>query len=322
MGNVLTIGEIKAGALRKSSLEAASLGFTMAKALGGEAHGVVIGDQASSLAAQYKDSGVTKVFAAEGDAVKTYAPNAYAAVIAGIVKKGGYDTVIFPTSTFTRDLAAKVGAELKVMPVMDAVEAKADGGAVIVKRPAYAGKVMMALKLTGKPSVFGIRPNVFPVNANGTTVAVEKIAAADAGDKAKVTAQKMEARDEIPLTEANIIVSGGRTAEGKAIFDKIRPVAKIMNAAVGASRACVDAHMIEHSHQVGQTGTTVSPNLYIACAISGSIQHRAGMSSSKVIVAVNKDPEAPIFSVATYGVVADVYQFLPALEAELKKVMG
>lgn len=320
MGNILVIGEMKGALVRKVSLEAASLAFSLAKVSGGEAHAFLIGEGANAAASQFKDSGASKVFTAESDAVKTYAPNAYAAAAAALAK--GYDAVIVPTSPFMRDFAAKLGATLKVLPVMDCIAAKADGGAIVVTRPAYAGKAMMNVKLTGKPAIFGIRPNVFPVNANGTAPAAEKVSADAAGDKAKVTAQKLEARDEIPLSEANVIVTGGRTAEGAKIFDAIRPVAKLMNAAVGSSRACVDAGFIGHSHQVGQTGTTVSPNLYIACAVSGSIQHRAGMSSSKVIVAVNKDVEASIFGVATYGIVADVYQFLPAFEAELKKSLG
>lgn len=322
MGNILTVGEIKSGELRKVSLEAASLANTLAKELGGEAHAILIGENALSLGELYKDAGVTKVTASECGSVTRYIPNAYADTIAALVNEGEYDAILFPTTIMGRDLSALVGAILGSPSVTDCVEAKVDGGSIVVKRPAFAGKVFTTLKLTGKPAIFGIRPNVFPVEAKGTSAAVVKLPCKKDNAKIEVTAQNLSEGDEIPVTEADIIISGGRTAKGAEIFDAIRPIAKLVNGAVGASRAAVDAGFIDHSHQVGQTGATVSPSLYVAASISGAIQHLAGMASSKVIVAINKDPEAPMVKVADYAVIADVYEFLPAFEAELKKVLG
>jgi electron transfer flavoprotein alpha subunit len=206
--------------------------------------------------------------------------------------------------------------------VADAVGLKVEGGKVIAKKPIYSGKAYANIKVSSDVQCFTVRPNsqeVTPKKGAGATEA----SSASAGEvKAKIIGTELSGGNKIQLTEASIIVSGGRGMKGPENFKILQDLCDIIGAALGASRAAVDAGWIPHSHQVGQTGKTVSPNCYIACGISGSIQHMAGMGSSKYIVAVNKDPEAPIFKVATFGIVADLFDVVPALTAEFKKVLG
>jgi electron transfer flavoprotein alpha subunit len=201
---------------------------------------------------------------------------------------------------------------------------KVEGGEIIATRPVYAGKALIDVKIASPTKIFSLRPNVFTASpANGATVSIEKYAPDlnDADFVAKVTGTKVaEGRPDV--TEASIIVSGGRGIKGPENFHLVEELAEVLGGAVGASRAVVDAGWRPHDEQVGQTGKTVSPTLYIACGISGAIQHLAGMSSSKYIVAINKDKDAPIFQVADYGIVGDLFEIVPALTSELEKSLG
>jgi electron transfer flavoprotein alpha subunit len=205
----------------------------------------------------------------------------------------------------------------------DCVDFALDGRRLVAVRPIYAGKALARVALNGEPQIATVRPNVLPVPEPdaGRKAAIEPIAAV--GDaRARVVEIAAASAGEIDVAEANIIVTGGRGVGGPEGFAPVRSLAKTLGAAVGASRAAVDAGWIEHAHQVGQTGKTVTPHLYIACGVSGAIQHLAGMKTSKVIVAVNKDPEAPIFKVANYGIVGDLFTVVPLLEKEFKALLA
>jgi electron transfer flavoprotein alpha subunit len=224
-----------------------------------------------------------------------------------------------------KDLAPRVAARLKAGLAADCIALKWDGGSIVATRPVYAGKGLIDLKVNSPRKVFTLRPNVFsPGSANGAAAAVEKLNLnlQDTDFLARVTGVTVTKAGRPDLTEANIIVSGGRGLGGPENFKMIEDLADVLGAAVGASRAAVDAGWRPHEDQVGQTGKTVSPSLYVAVAISGAIQHLAGMSSSKYIVAVNKDKDAPIFQVADYGIVGDAFEVIPELSAQMKKALG
>jgi electron transfer flavoprotein alpha subunit len=223
-----------------------------------------------------------------------------------------------------RDLAPRLAARLGVALASDCTAVAADAGRLVFTRPIYAGKALLTFTLASTPAVATLRPNVFPIDPGKDAEAeIVKIPIEIPGDaiKGRVVGILGDSGAAIDVSEAEIVVSGGRAMKGPAGFALIGELAAVLpRAAVGASRAAVDSGWIGHGHQVGQTGKTVGPNIYFAFGISGAIQHLAGMSSSKVIVAVNKDPEAPIFKVADYGIVGDLFQVVPALIAEIKKL--
>jgi electron transfer flavoprotein alpha subunit len=206
----------------------------------------------------------------------------------------------------------------------DCIAYQVENGNIVLKRPIYAGKAIATIKPKALPVMLSIRPNIFPpAEANASPSPIEKISVSANTPRARVVEKVVkEQTGEVDLAEAKIVVSGGRGVKGPEGFEPVRALAKSLGAAVGASRAATDAGWIDYSKQVGQTGKTVAPNLYIACGISGAIQHLAGMSSSKVIVAINKDPDAPIFKVADYGIVGDLFAVVPALAEEFKKLLN
>ncbi|MCW8822731.1 MAG: electron transfer flavoprotein subunit alpha/FixB family protein, partial [Ignavibacteriaceae bacterium] len=220
-----------------------------------------------------------------------------------------------------KDLAPHLSIKLDAACVVDCIKISVSGNKIICTRPTYAGKALVDLKLLSNKKVITIRPNVFKAqvteNSNPPEIVVKDITSANL--RSKVTEFK-KAEGKLDVSEADIIVSGGRGMKGPENFHLIEELAETLGAAVGASRAVVDAGWRPHSEQVGQTGKTVSPTLYIACGISGAIQHLAGMSSSKFIVAINKDKDAPIFNVADYGITGDLFEILPVLTSEIKKV--
>jgi electron transfer flavoprotein alpha subunit len=218
-----------------------------------------------------------------------------------------------------RDLAPRVAARLGVSAVADAVGLALEGDILVVKRPVYSGKALATVDTAGKrPQVISLRPNVFAAEQVGGAAEVVALDGLALSIRAVVKELLDTGGGELDVAEADIIVSGGRGIKGPENLGLVRELAHALGAAVGASRAIVDAGWIEHKHQVGQTGKVVSPTLYVACGISGAIQHLAGMSSSKVIVAINKDPDAPIFKVADYGIVGDLFAVIPPMVAAIK----
>jgi electron transfer flavoprotein alpha subunit len=243
--------------------------------------------------------------------------DAYTNVAADIIGQVDPAVVIIGATTQGKELSARLSARLDAPLASDCTAVKLEGDQVVATRPMYGGKILADVTLTGPPAVVGLRPNIITAEEAPADGGVEKVAANVGDVRTRVKSKQLET-GKIDLTEAEIVVSGGRGMGGDD-YSSIEALAEVLGAAVGASRSAVDEGWRPASDQVGQTGKTVSPNLYVACGISGAIQHLAGMSSSKVIVAVNKDAEAPIFSKADYGIVGDLFEVVPALTEEIKK---
>lgn len=314
MAGVLVFCEIADGKVKKASREAITIGRSLAAAAGGEL-AAFAGDRAAA-----KDAGAygaKKMFAA---ALGAYDTERYASAMQSAAAKMQPSIILFGATANGRDLAPRVAARLNAGVASDVDALEWTGGKLRARRPIYSGKIVATVELTGSPAIATTRLNAFPAQeSGGAEAAVEEIAAPPES-KVKLRETQTPQGGELSIAEADIIVSGGRGLKEAANFSLIRDLAQALGGAVGASRATVDAGWIDHQHQVGQTGRVVSPNLYIAAGISGAIQHLAGMSSSKHIVVVNKDPEAPIFRVADLGVVGDLFQVLPAVTAEVRKI--
>jgi electron transfer flavoprotein alpha subunit len=323
--NVLAFAEQRDGKFKKCAFEVVQAARRAADALGATMTAVVVGKGVSSIAPALGAYGATRVVAVEDDRLAGYSSTAYAKAFSDIAVKEAAGVIFFGASQMGKDLAPRVSARLGAALAADCTAIKTENGEIIATRPVYAGKALVDVKVTTAVKLFSLRPNVFTASATdgAGAAAVEKVAPAltDADFSAKVTAVKVsEGRPDV--TEASVVVSGGRGLKGPEHFAMIEQLADVLGGAVGASRAVVDAGWRPHDEQVGQTGKTVSPSLYIACGISGAVQHLAGMSSSKYIVAINKDKDAPIFQIADYGIVGDVFEILPALTGELKKTLG
>ncbi|HHN45859.1 MAG TPA: electron transfer flavoprotein subunit alpha/FixB family protein, partial [Planctomycetes bacterium] len=248
---------------------------------------------------------------------------AYAAAVTKLVKEKDPAILLLAASVDGKDLSSRLVGSLATGMASDCTELRLEGGKLIATRPVYAGKAFAEMEITGSPQMASLRPNVFPVVENAKAGAVEKFdAGVDASAlKTKVADVSKDTSGRVELTEATIIVSGGRGMKGPENYQIIEELANVLGAAVGASRAAVDAGWRPQTDQVGQTGKVVSPNLYVACGISGAIQHLAGMGSSKYIVAINKDDEAPIFAKADYGIVDDLFKVVPEITTEVKKIL-
>jgi electron transfer flavoprotein alpha subunit len=284
---------------------------------------VLLGADLDGLPDMLAQYGASKVYVADDARLQPYSSEAYTATLAGVVGKTGPAILLLGATAMGKDLAPRLAARLGVGVASDCTALEIDDGRLLATRPIFAGKALARVKLAADPQIATVRPNVLAACEPDpdATAAVEPIAAADVDVRARVVDIAGAGEGEIDVAEADIIVSGGRGVGGPEGFAPVRSLARTLGAAVGASRAAVDAGWIEHAHQVGQTGKTVTPNLYIACGISGAIQHLAGMKTSKVIVAVNTDPEAPIFKLANYGIVGDLFKVVPAMEEEFKKIL-
>jgi electron transfer flavoprotein alpha subunit len=313
MPGVLVFTEFKDGKLKKTSREALSIGRRLAEAAGGDCVAFANDAAAADEAGRF---GAKKLYVA---ALPAYTTEAFTAAVAQAVSDVQPAVLLLPGTSNGRDLAPRLAARLNAGVASDVDRLEWTDGRLRARRPVYSGKVFLTVDVTSTPAIATTRPNAFPPEEAGGGAAEVVNVTADAADRAKVVETKTSEAGEMSIAEADIIVSGGRGLKEAANFSYIRDLAHAIGGAVGASRATVDAGWIDHQHQVGQTGRVVSPNLYIAAGVSGAIQHLAGMSSSKHIVAINKDPEAPIFRVADLGVVGDLFQILPALTEEVKK---
>ncbi len=324
MSNVLAVLEQRDGALRKVSHEVVTGARRLADALGGSVDALVLAAGAVQGAEQVGRFGADKVITLTNAAFGLYAPEGYARAIAERVKSGTYGAVAFAASATGKDLAPRVAARLGRPLAQDVTDFGVEGGAVTVTRPVYAGKALLKLKITGAPAVISLRPSVFTPVERPKAGAQETAAAGGSAGRVVVKQIKAAEAGTLDVAEAPIIVSGGRGLKEPANFKVLEELAAAFagRAAVGASRAVVDAGWRPHAEQVGQTGKTVSPTLYVAVGISGAIQHLAGMRTSKVIVAINKDKDAPIFKVADYGIVGDLFEVVPKLTEEIKKTHG
>lgn len=322
---IWVFAEQRDGQIKKVTYELLSAGRKAADALGEELCGVLIGKGVSGLAGALGEYGADKVYVVEADALENYTTDAYTNVLADLAKQYQPSALLLGCTVLGRDLAAQVAQRLGTGLMTDCTDMALEDGQLTFTRPIYAGKAFVKAGCPeARPVMATIRPNVLTADAPQAGRAAEVVAvAANVGDIRQVVkdiVRQISTRPE--LTEANVIVSGGRGMKGPENFAIIEELADVLGAAVGASRAAVDAGWKSHSFQVGQTGKTVSPVLYIACGISGAIQHLAGMSSSKCIVAINKDPEANIFKVADYGIVGDLFEVVPLLKEEFKKLLA
>ena len=319
---VWIVAEQRDGALRKVSFELASTARKLADQLGEEVGAVLCGSGIGALAAELGKYGVDKVFVADNAALELYTTDAYAAAVAKAVKENDPSILLLAASSQGKDLSAALVGKLATGMATDCTDVKIADGKLLAIRPMYAGKCFGEVVVTGSPQMASLRPNVFTIVECAKAAAVTTFDPGLGELKTKVLEVQKEAAGKIDVAEANVIVSGGRGMKGPEGYAILEDLASLLGAAVGASRAAVDAGWRPQSDQVGQTGKVVSPNLYIACGISGAIQHLAGMSSSKFIVAINKDAEAPIFARADYGIVDDLFKVVPAFTGEVKKLLA
>ncbi len=322
--NVLVIVEQRDNILKKVAFEMLGIGAELATALGGSVEATLLGSDLGDLPTALAQYGATKVYVADNPDLARYSSEGYTNTLAAFIGKVAPAIILIGATAMGKDLAPRLAARLGVGVASDCTALEIEDGRLVAIRPVFAGKALAKVKLHGDPQIATLRPNVLaaPQPDASATATIEPVAAASGDVRAQVVDIVGAGEGVIDVAEADIIVSGGRGVAGPEGFAPITSLAKTLGAAVGASRAAVDAGWIEHAHQVGQTGKTVTPNLYIACGISGAIQHLAGMKTSKVIVAVNKDPEAPIFKVADYGIVGDLFDVVPLLEKEFQTLLA
>jgi electron transfer flavoprotein alpha subunit len=317
---VLVIAEQSEGVFRKVTFEALSQARKLVDRIGGEVSALALGSGITEAAAGLSAYGADRILAADSAALADCLNDACCQVAAGVIEKEAPRIVLIGATSQGKDLAARLAARLGAPLGMDCVALNLENGEPVVTRNMYGGKLLVEVALTGTPALAAIRPNAFgitPTEGAGemTPVAVDSAAAQLALIEKNLDPGKVE------LTEADVVISGGRGMGGPD-YCLLEDLAALVDGAVGASRSAVDEGWRPAADQVGQTGKTVSPTLYIACGISGAIQHLAGMSSSKVVVAINKDPEAPIFAKADYGVVGNLFDLVPLITEEFKKLKG
>jgi electron transfer flavoprotein alpha subunit len=321
---VLAFAEQRDNKLKKSSFEAVKAARGIADQLGAECIALVVGSGVEGIASALAGYGASRVLVVDDSKLAQHSNTAFSKAIAEVALKEGAEYVFLPASQMGKDIAPRIAIRLKAGLAADCVALKVEGGDILATRPVYAGKALIDVRVKTATKIFTLRPNVFTAGASQDGAAkVEKVSVAlDANDFGSVVKEVKVATGRPDVTEADIIVSGGRGLKGPENFHLIESLADVLGAGVGASRAVVDAGWRPHDEQVGQTGKTVSPTMYVACGISGAVQHLAGMSSSKYIVAINKDKDAPIFQVADYGIVGDVFEIIPELTGQLKAALG
>ncbi len=321
MSQILVFAEQRDGQLKSYALEAISEGRRLADKAGAQLSVCLIGSGIADLSTAVAGYGADTVYLADDGGLTPYSPATYAKLLADALTATSATVVLLSSSSMGRELSALLAAKSDASLLSDVVETNWDGDHLVVKRPVYAGKAFLRVAAKRAPVVVTLRPNVFNAAEQSGSGTVEHMAVS-VDQSVIVTDTSLISSSRPELTEASIIVSGGRGMGGSENYKIIEELADTLGAAVGASRASVDAGWRSHADQVGQTGKTVSPNLYIACGISGAIQHLAGMNSSKCIVAINSDPEAPIFKVADYGIVADLFDVVPALNDAAKELLA
>lgn len=319
MGTVLVFTEHANGDFKRGTYEL----LTAAKSAGHDIKALVVGPGASALATKLGAWSVKESLVCEDENLKNYNPEIYSSLLCSVIKSEKPNFVLASSSMLARDVFPRVAQVLGAGLASDCTELSFVGGEAQVRKPLYSGKCTALVEFANcETKIILMRPNQLPVGSPAGGQSTTKAVSLPPVDlKTKIKEVVKGATSKLDLTEANIIVSGGRGMKGPEHFKLLEDLAAVLGATVGASRAVVDAGWVSHSMQVGQTGKTVAPTLYIACGISGAIQHLAGMSGSKVIVAINSDPEAPIFQKATYGIVGDAFTVLPALTAEFKAML-
>ena len=323
---VWTIAEQRDGEIRKITYELVSEGRRLADALGQELTVVLLGSNIKEKAAELGNYGADRVMVADDPRLEPYTTDAYVSVISELVKANDPAILLLGASAQGKDLSARLSGKLGVGMAQDCTAFAVEDGNLVATRPVYAGKVYTKVTFENSwPQMATARPKVMDINEPDTSKSAEVLDASFSLDdgtlKTKVVDVLKDEGGKVDLTEADKLVSGGRGMKGSEHFKILEELADLIGGSVGASRSAVDSGWRPYSDQIGQTGKVVSPNLYVACGISGAIQHLAGMSTSKVIVAINKDPDAPIFQKADYGVVGDLFDVVPALTEEVKKFL-
>lgn len=314
--SVYLVAETKEGKFKKVTFEILSECIRQ----GAQPTVLVLGQGLSDgLGAELGNYGAGKIVFLEHADLSKYTTEGYANSVFAYLQGKSPKAVVTGATSQGKDFLSRLAAKFKVATATDCTEFSVSG-TVFVRRPVYAGKCTKKVTFDSGTAVFSVRPNVLPATAKSGTAQIEKTAAQPGNIRAKLVDIQASGKTKVELTEADVIISGGRSLKNADNFKILWEAAEVIGAAVGASRAAVDAGFAPHDMQVGQTGKTVSPKLYIACGISGAIQHLAGMRTSKVIVAINKDPEAPIFQRADYGVVGDLFELLPLITKELKTI--
>ena len=320
--DILVFIEQRKGVIKKASLEALSEAIRQSKNIGGSVLAVLICAEGASLLPEISCFQPNKIIIIQDPEYLEYSTESYANALATAIKQTSPKYVFAANTAMGKDLLPRVAARFKSPCVTDVVELISDGNNLLAVKPMYSAKAYGKFAFNSNIAFMTLRPNVFIRAEQNTaaTVPTETLSCPLITSKAKVIETKVSEKQKLELTEAPMIVSGGRGIKGPENWAMLQALCDVLGAALGASRAVVDAGWISHDSQVGQTGKTVSPQLYIACGISGAIQHLAGMSSSKNIVAINNNPDAPIFKLATYGVVGDVFEIVPKLTEAIKKL--
>lgn len=317
---VLVLGEVRDGSLRNVSFEAVAAGKTASE--GGEVLGVLIGDSVSALANEMIHYGADRVVTVEDEKLKQYTPDGFSQALMAVIDSESPEGLIFGHTALGKDLAPKIAAKLESGLISDVTSLEEAGGNLVFTRPIYSGKAFEKKIVTDGLLFATIRPNnIAPLEKDESRSGDVASVAAEIKDLRTIIKEVVrKASEGVDLSEAKVIIAGGRGVKSEEGFEPLKELASVLNGAVGASRGACDADYCDYSLQIGQTGKVVTPDLYIACGISGAIQHLAGMSNSKVIVAINKDPEANIFKVADYGIVGDLFEVVPLLTEEFKKL--
>jgi electron transfer flavoprotein alpha subunit len=317
---VLVLGEARDGQLRNVSFEAIAAAKTVAE--GGEVVGVLVGDSVNSLGNDLYQYGADKVVAVEDAKLAQYTPDGFSQALMAVIEQENPEGIIFGHTSLGKDLAPKIASKLGSGLISDAVAVEEAGGNLVFTRPIYSGKAFEKKIVTDGLVFATIRPNnIAPLEKDsGKSGEVSTVTAEIKDLRTIIKDVVRKATEGVDLSEAKVVVAGGRGVKSEEGFEPLKELADVLGGAVGASRGACDADYCDYSLQIGQTGKVVTPDLYIAAGISGAIQHLAGMSNSKVIVAINKDPEANIFKVADYGIVGDLFEVIPMLTEEFKKL--
>lgn len=321
-GGILVFVEQRNGQVRKSSLEALCEARRLCDKSNQAVTAVLVGESVSNLASEVAKYKPNKVLIVNGADFANYSTEGYAAALTACVKQEAPQYVFAATTSMAKDLIPRVAARCDAPCASDVVEIQESGGKLIAVRPMYSAKAYAMVEFQSELAFLTLRPNVFWLAEadDAFQPEVQEVSVTPDKIRARVVETHAASGGKVELSEARVVVSGGRGIKGPENWGMLQELCDVLGAALGASRAVVDAGWIDHQHQVGQTGKTVSPQLYIACGISGAIQHLAGMSSSKCIVAINKDAEAPIFKHATYSLVGDVFEIVPKLTEECRKL--
>ncbi len=322
MSTILVFAEQQDGVFKKAGFEVVSQARKLADESGANVVAVAIGHDIEEKAGALAEYGADRIFLANDEKLEYYNPEIYKNVVVTAARETKADILLFSATITGKDLAPRVAAAMDTTMASDCVGISLIDGKLNVDRPLYAGKVIAHIVIEGKPQISSLRPNVFEAvkSREGQNANVEKMTLPDLSSKIRVAEVRRSSGNKLDVSEADIIVTGGRGVRGPEHFDILEDLANSLDAAVGATRAAVDAGWRPHEDQVGQTGKVVSPNLYIMCGASGAIQHWAGMSGSKCIVAINKDENAPIIKRADYSIIGDLFEVIPVMTAEIKKI--